>query len=106
MSQAITMRLQKPYCVVQAEERAKDFPKQERLNSMRRYIAEYDLFPAKSDPRNAPITMNELKALVRKCEESSRDSSTRRWSRALAASWRRRGRTRRASRQPFAPCRR
>jgi hypothetical protein len=66
MSQAITMRLQKPYCVVQAEERAKDFPKQERLNSMRRYIAEYDLFPAKSDPRNAPITMNELKALVRK----------------------------------------
>lgn len=60
------MRLSKPYCVVQAEERATNFPKQERLNSMRQYIARYDLFPPNSDPRTAPINMFELKALVRK----------------------------------------
>ena len=40
-------------------------PREERLNSLRPAIKHYDLFPPKRNPDTAPITMVELKGLVR-----------------------------------------
>ena len=58
---------QLPYCAQRAHERYAEFPKIERLNSLRPYLVQYELFPPKiSDPQTAPIRMEELKGLVRK----------------------------------------
>lgn len=55
----------RPHCALSALERFAEFPRQERLDSLRPHLVRYQLFPLKSDPETAPITMRELKGLVR-----------------------------------------
>ena len=40
-----------PLCAQHAAERYAEFPKQERMNSLRPYLAKYDLFPPRRDPQ-------------------------------------------------------
>ena len=55
----------RPKCAVNALERFAEFPRQERLDSLRPHLVKYELFPPRRDPETAPITMRELKGLVR-----------------------------------------
>ena len=48
-----------------ALERYAEFPRQERLDSLRPHLVKHGLFPAKLDPETAAITMTELKGLAR-----------------------------------------
>ena len=61
-----TMIGHKPTCAVLAATRFAEFPRQERINSLRPYLIRYNLFPPRRDPETAPIRMEELKGLVRK----------------------------------------
>ena len=45
-----------PLCAQHAAERYAEFPKQERMNSLRPYLAKYDLFPPRRDPQTVRPT--------------------------------------------------
>lgn len=55
----------RPLCALSASARYAEFPREERLNSLRSHLVRYGLFPPRRDPETAPITMQELKGLVR-----------------------------------------
>lgn len=55
----------RPRCAMSALERYAEFPRQERLDSLRPHLVKHGLFPAKLDPETAAITMTELKGLAR-----------------------------------------
>ena len=61
-----TMIGHRPQCALDAATRFAEFPRQERINSLRPHLIRYSLFPPRRDPETAPITMEELKGLVRK----------------------------------------
>ena len=62
-----TMIGHRPQCALgQRRQRFAEFPRQERINSLRPHLIRYSLFPPRRDPETAPITMEELKGLVRK----------------------------------------
>ena len=56
----------RPMCALASATRFAEFPRQERINSLRQHLIRYELFPARRDPETAPIRMEELKGLVRK----------------------------------------
>ncbi|KAH8067488.1 hypothetical protein JL721_7602 [Aureococcus anophagefferens] len=53
----------RPLCALSASARYAEFPREERLNSLRSHLVRYGLFPPRRDPETAPITMQELKGL-------------------------------------------
>ncbi|CAM9314083.1 unnamed protein product, partial [Discosporangium mesarthrocarpum] len=55
-----------PRCAALAQERFRVLPKEGRVEKLRPYLKRYELFPPRRNPENAPIRMEELRALVRK----------------------------------------
>ncbi|CAM9466039.1 unnamed protein product [Scytosiphon promiscuus] len=55
-----------PRCAILAQERFVKFPKEGRVEYLRPYLTRLELFPPRRNPENAPIRMEELRALVRK----------------------------------------
>ncbi|CAM9171462.1 unnamed protein product, partial [Choristocarpus tenellus] len=55
-----------PRCAELAQERFCTIPKEGRVEKLRPYLKRYELFPPRRNPDNAPIRMEELRALVRR----------------------------------------